>query len=789
MDRYSLKKLEFNKVKEMLEAACRTPLGIPQVRNLEPVGESAEEILRSQAETSEAVYLLRLQPDLSFDNIHDLAPFLKRAAVGGILEPRELLLCRDTLAAAEKIKHEFLELRKNFPYLGARAADLAECKPLQDKINLCLLPGREIADSASPALARLRHQIRNLEEKARCQLDEILTKPEWSRFLQEPIYTVRGDRYVVPVKQEHRNQFPGLIHDQSASGATVFMEPLPLVRLMNELASVRAAAHQEELRILEELTKLVAVYHDEIQLNLKLLGELDFIFAKGRLSVKLKGREPQFTEESFLQLRRARHPLLKGEVVPLDIRLGKDFDCLVITGPNTGGKTVALKTVGLLVLMAQAGLHIPVAEGTVLPFLQNVFADIGDEQSIEQSLSTFSGHMKNIARILQEAGNECLVLLDELGAGTDPEQGAALGMAILEHLMQQGALTIATTHYSELKVFAYVRERAENACVEFDSQTLQPTFRLSIGVPGESNAFEIARRLGLPPGVVERARNFLKPEQRELSELIQHLKEDQTAASTARDEAEQLRLEVEQLRNKMKREEEKLRKKEKEILTKAAWEARELVRSARREAEQLICTLREEQRKLGVQERLKSAQAVRGKLRDLAGSIEEKLDEARFLPPGEVAKDLKPGDRVEIPRFNQQGVVLNKPAPEGEVQVQVGALKVNLPMTELRRSLTKEKPQFKSAPAGSESLAHKAAVAPELDFRGLRVEEALEKVDKYLDAAYLAGLTRVSLIHGKGTGVLREAIRDYLSKHPFVASYRSGGYYEGGTGVTVVDFK
>ncbi|NPV29656.1 MAG: endonuclease MutS2 [Firmicutes bacterium] len=786
MDRYTLKKLEFHKIKEMLEAACSTPLGIPRVQNLEPTGESFEEVLSGQAETSEAVHVLRLQPDLSFEGVHDLAPFLRRAVVGGVLEPRELLLCRDTLAAAERIKKDLARLQKSAPHLGERAAGLEACKPLQEKIDLCLLPGGEIADAASPTLARLRRQIKDLEARARAQLDEVLTRPEWSRFLQEPIFTVRGDRYVVPVKQEYRNQFPGLIHDQSASGATVFMEPLPLVRLMNELAAARAAAQQEEFRILEELTRLVAAYHEEIQKNLELLGKLDFAFAKGRLSIRLKGREPQFAGEGCLVLRGARHPLLKGEVVPLDIRLGKDFDCLVITGPNTGGKTVALKTVGLLVLMAQAGLHIPAEEGTVLPFLQNVFADIGDEQSIEQSLSTFSGHMKNIVRILQDAGKGSLVLLDELGAGTDPEQGAALGMAILEYLMQKGALTIATTHYSELKIFAYARPRAENACVEFDSKTLQPTYRLSIGVPGESNAFEIARRLGLFPEVVARARDFLKPEQRELSELIQHLKEDQAAASAARYEAEQLRREVEQLRNKIQREEEKIREKEREVLTKAAWEARELVRTARREAEQLIRTLREQQR-LGVQERLKSAQAVRSKLRGLAEKIEEQAGEGRLLAPGEVIEDLKPGETVEIPRFKQQGVVLEKPTPQGEVMVQVGVLKLNLPVTELRRAPKTEKPRDDTRRLPD--LEQRAAVAPELDFRGLRVEEALEKVDRYLDAAYLAGLSKVSLIHGKGTGALREAIRSYLAKHPFVASYRSGGYYEGGAGVTIVEFK
>ena len=372
---------------------------------------------------------------------------------------------------------------------------------------------------------------------------------------------MRGDRYVVPVKQEYRSQFSGLVHDQSASGATVFMEPMPLVRLGNELAVARSAVGQEEFRVLEELSRSAAVYHDEMKEDLDLLGELDFILAKGCLSKEMNANPPSFNQEGYLIIKGGRHPLLKGEVVPLDIRLGQDFDCLVITGPNTGGKTVALKTVGLLLAMAQAGLHIPAQEGTVLPVLKNVFADIGDEQSIEQSLSTFSGHMTNIVRIMQSADSGSLVILDELGAGTDPEQGAALGMAILDSLLQKGVLVIVTTHFSELKVFAHARSRVENASVEFDSKTLKPTFRLSIGVPGESNAFAIAGRLGLPAGIIEQAKGFLDPKQRELSDLIRHLKEDQFAASSARAEAEELRREMKELKERVAREERKLREK------------------------------------------------------------------------------------------------------------------------------------------------------------------------------------------------------------------------------------
>lgn len=790
MDRYSLKKLEFHKIKEMLEALCQTPLGVPCVRALEP-STDINKILETQAETTEAVDAKRLNPDLSLAGVSDLTSFLRRAAIGGVLEPHELLLIMDTLAAAGRVKAGILRINADLPHLRARAVALNECSQLQERIGTCILPEGEIADAASAELAKLRRQIKALEAKARSQLEEFLTKPEWLRFLQEPIYTMRGDRYVVPVKQEYRNQFPGIVHDQSASGATVFMEPLSLVRTMNELAAAKTAAQREELRVLEELTRLVAADHDSISENLRLLGELDFIFARGLLSEKMKGWAPEIMEDGWLEIRGGRHPLLQGKVVPLDIHLGKDFDCLIITGPNTGGKTVALKTVGLLALMAQAGLHVPAREGTVFPCFMDIFADIGDEQSIEQSLSTFSGHMTNIVRILHKAGKGTLVILDELGAGTDPEQGASLGMAILEYLMKKGALVLVTTHYSELKVFAHTQPRAENASVEFDSITLKPTYRLAIGVPGESNAFEIASRLGLSPEIVERARSFMRPEQRELSELIRHLKEDQYAASTARTEAESMRTEVEQLRNRLKQEEERIREKEKQILAKATEEARELLRTARREAEQLILSLREEQRKQQIQERLKSAQQARERLNELTGKIEDKIEEIEeqaISSQGEPVADVRPGDLVAVPRLGKHGYVIEKPDDNGNAMVQIGAVKLKLPLTELRRGreeIKKDIPRLRS----SVTIGQSAGVSPEYDFRGQRVEEALAGLDKYLDAAYLAGISRVTLIHGKGKGVLRDVVQKYLAKHPFVASFRPGTYQEGGTGVTIVQFK
>lgn len=788
MDRFSLKKLEFHKIKEMLEKHCTTSMGEAYVHNLEPAVEP-DDVIQLQEETTEACHLLRLHPELSLDGVQDVSPSLRRILIGGVLEPDELLKLWKLLSAAERMKKTLLRDDMELPCLQELVLRLKECTPLQEKISACIEPDGEISDHASPELFKLRQQVRSLASRIREQVDEILNKPEWNKYLQEPIYTMRGDRYVVPVKQEYRSHFPGLVHDQSASGATVFMEPMPLVRLGNELAAAHSAVNQEELRVLEELSRSAEDYHDEMKDDLDVLGELDFIMAKAHLSRELRANPPEFNQDGYLIIKGGRHPLLKGDVVPLDIRLGQEFDCLVITGPNTGGKTVALKTVGLLLAMAQAGLHVPALEGTDLPILKNVFADIGDEQSIEQSLSTFSGHMTNIVRIMQSAGSGSLVILDELGAGTDPEQGAALGMAILDNLLKRGVLLIVTTHFSELKVFAHARPRVENASVEFDSKTLKPTFRLSIGVPGESNAFAIAGRLGLASEVIEQAQGLLDPKQRELSELIRHLKEDQFAASSARAEAEKLRREMEDLKERVAREERKLRQKQRDILSKAHDEARDLVRTARREAEQLIRTLREEIKYQESRAGLEHARLIRREISELTARIDDKISSHEVAPEGEIPGTLEPGEIVLIPRFNQEGSVLESPNADGEVLVQVGMLKLNIPLKDLRRSSKKKQAPAQFSAAKDQAIARNAAVPSEFDFRGLRVEEGLKEVDKYIDTAYLAGMTRVSLIHGKGTGAMRGAVREYLAKHPFVASFRSGDYYEGGTGVTIVEFK
>jgi len=544
------------------------------------------------------------------------------------------------------------------------------------------------------------------------------------------------------------------------------------------------AERQEILRILTDLSAGVSQNAEVIEMSLDALGELDFIMAKARYSQRLEAWEPVMEGEAVMDIRQGRHPLLKGEVVPVSLRLCDNFDTLVITGPNTGGKTVTLKTVGLLVLMAQSGLHIPADEGSRLGIFKQVFADIGDEQSIEQSLSTFSSHMTNIVDIVCKAGRDSLVLLDELGAGTDPTEGAALAQSVLEKLHASGAKTVATTHYSELKNFAYTRERVENASVEFDAVTLRPTYRLLIGKPGRSNAFEIATRLGLPGELVERAREFLTVEQVQVEELMHNLERAQQEAEAERQEALQLAIEARLLKEKCEKMEYDLAQKRESILSKAGEEARVLVKSARLEAETAVKELREKLSEEATRTRESAIQEARERLKKLQHKVNRSVPEKKVS--GDAPKDLRPGEEVFLPKFNQKGYVLGRPGQGGEVQVQVGILKMNVPLKDLRRVDKPKQGGGQSEVAGM-LLGKAREISTELDLRGQYADEALLQVEKYLDDAYLAGLSRVTLIHGKGTGSLRMAIQKELNGHRRVKSFRLGEHGEGGFGVTVVD--
>lgn len=783
MEEKTLKRLEYNKVLEQLASFAGSPLGRERALALRPVDDPAV-ITRWQDEASEGRKLLRLEPTAEMGGWKDIRNQLQRAGRGAVLEPEEVIAVADTLTAGRVLKNFLHERQETYPLLNEHAFFITPLPDLEKRIKKAILPGGEIADNASPHLAQTRRKLAAAQLNIKNYLENIIRSPNYQKYLQDPIVTIREGRYVVPVKIEYRAQVPGIIHDQSASGATLFVEPMAVVDKNNELRRLAVAEKQEIQRILAVLSEGVAQELESIETSLHTLGELDFIMARARYSQRLDAWAPILADEAVLDLRQGRHPLLKGDVVPVNIRLGEDFDTLVITGPNTGGKTVTLKTAGLHVLMAQSGLHIPAGENSRLGVFQRVFTDIGDEQSIEQSLSTFSSHMKNIVEIVNKAGRDSLVLLDELGAGTDPVEGAALAQSILEKLHSSGARTIATTHYSELKNFAYARERVENASVEFDTATLRPTYRLLIGKPGRSNAFEIALRLGLPAGLIKRAREFLSVEQVQFEELMRNLEKAQQEAEADREAAAKFADEARVIKEKNEKLAEDLAQRREAILSKAGEEARSLVKSARMEAESAIRELREKIAEESTRARESAIHEARDKLGRLHHKVSRAVPEKVFS--GQVPVELHAGQEVLLPRFNQRGYVIAPPGPGEEVQVQVGIIKMNVPLKDLR---TVEKPK---AGGGQSEVAgmilDKARdISMELDLRGQYSEEAALLVEKYLDDAYLAGLPRVSLIHGKGTGSLRMAVHKLLKGHRRVKSFRLGEHGEGGYGVTVVE--
>ncbi|MGI9860184.1 endonuclease MutS2 [Moorella naiadis] len=785
-------KLELDKVLARLEECCLSPLGAELVRSLAPARD-LETVRRRQAATGEGDRVLLRYPDLPLGNFHDLRPEISRAAAGAILDGPELLRVAATLAAGRRLRQFLLGLEGDWPILQGLATGIGDFRQLEKAIAGAIGPDGLVLDQATLRLASLRQQIRQAQGRIKERLDGYLHSTEMQKYLQDNLFTIRNDRYVLPVKQEYRQQVPGLIHDQSASGATLFIEPMALVELNNELRRLQAAEAREVEVILQHLSNLIGGQKEELLATLAALGELDFTLAKGRLSQALAALPPRLNAAGRWRIRQGRHPLLGGRVVPISLTLGENFNTLVITGPNTGGKTVTLKTVGLFTLMAQCGLHLPAADGTEVDATAAVYADIGDEQSIEQSLSTFSSHMAQIVTIIGAAEPGSLILLDELGAGTDPTEGAALAMAILDHLTALGARTIATTHYSELKAYAYATPEVENAAVEFDSQTLQPTYNLLIGAPGESNAFAVAARLGLPPALIDRARSLLSEEDQRVSHLIAGLAEDKRASARERAAAASLRQEAEVARAELAREKQAWQQQAARQLDKAREEARTILRRARYEVREIMARVEKALAEENLRGQQRELTTARQRLKELEEGTEAVLDGYRPTAAGRPPENLQAGDQVYLASWGQTGTVLSPPGEQGEVLVQVGALKVNIPLQELR--LVKDRSRKNKAPVGGEvnggGWTVKAAVnddlRPELDLRGLTVDEACLRVDAYLDDAVLAGLNRVNLIHGKGTGALRVALQDYLRQHPLVRGFRLGGAGEGGSGVTVVD--
>ena len=792
MDKKSLKVLEFNKIINLLETKASSSLGLKYINDLTP-SPDYNEVKYMLQETSEAQGILVKRGHVNMGGIQDISDNAKKAAIGGVLDPGSLLKVADTLRAARGLKRSLSageEEDFNYPIIQALSEGLYIHREVEDEISNAIISELEISDNASPTLRSIRRGILQKNQSIRTKLNSIISSTAYQKYLQDAIISVRGDRFVVPVKAEYRSQVAGIIHDQSSSGATLFIEPMSIVEMNNELRKLKLDEQEEIEKILTSLSNMVGEIADNLLSNQEILGKLDFVFAKGKLSISMKAIEPTLNEEKILNIKNGRHPLLDvDKVVPNNIYLGEDFDTLVITGPNTGGKTVTIKTVGLFALMTQSGLHIPADYGSSMCVYDNVFADIGDEQSIEQSLSTFSSHMTKIVGILNEVTNDSLVIFDELGAGTDPVEGAALAIAILEDVNMAGAKCIATTHYSELKNYALTKNRVENAAVEFDVNTLSPTYKLLIGVPGKSNAFEISRKLGLRDYIIDRAKEFINTENIELEDVLQNVEKSRIKAEEERAEAEQLKKEIEKVKEEYDRKLEKLTLSREKMMEKARSEAFSITRQAKEEADNILKELRQMEMQMASKEKNQKIEALRRELADSMGKLQPSV-KSMIVPKvsNKEIKDLKSGDEVKVITLNQDGTVISVDKKKKEAVVQIGIMKMTLPFKALQIA-QKDKKSIVTKSTRKIINSKSGSVKSEVDLRGMNLEEAIMEVDKYLDDACVAGLETVTIIHGVGTGVLKKGLQDVLKKNKHVKSQRPGQYGEGGMGVTIVEIK
>ena len=798
MDDKTLHTLEFFKILDRLVGYTAFAGSADRARALRPTNDLFEARQRL-ADTSEAVQLLTTRPDLTIGGVRDVRSQVELASRGSVLTAQELLDIKSTLVAARTLVRTFERLENQFPNLYAIVTQIPPPLGLVDGITRTISERGEILDSASPKLATIRRDMRIAHDRLMSKLQRMVSDPATTPYLQDALITQRDGRYVLPLRAEFKGRIKSVIHDQSSSGATLFVEPLAVVELNNQYRELQLAERDEERRLLAELSYQVGAQSHEILQTVEIISELDLALAKAKYAEDIAATEPalqSFQKKpantrhpgSIIRLYRARHPLLDPEtVVPVDVELDPQTYALIITGPNTGGKTVTLKTVGLLVLMAQAGLHIPVHSGSELSIFEKVYADIGDEQSIEQSLSTFSGHVTNIIRILQEADRRSLVILDELGAGTDPQEGAALARALLMHLLDRGITTLVTTHHPELKAFAHATPGVVNASVEFDLDTLRPTYHLTIGLPGRSNALAIAQRLGLPRSIIDEARTELNPEDIRAEDLLDEIHRQRDAARQARAAADKARQESEQLLATLSTR-----------LDKVEDERRSILELARREAEEQIKELQEEIRDLRgaltrTRQPVDALQAIEERVESLEEKVEKPVERRpQPVPDLPLRRAIRLGDKVRLRTLNTQGVVTS--LGENEAEVQVGMMRVRTRLADLELPGVKPpepggvavgRPAAAAVPPQHSTVSLPASPGIELDLRGQRADEALDKLERYLDAAYLAGLPFVRIIHGKGTGKLRQSVREALSQHPEVKSFEAGGDKEGGDGVTV----
>jgi DNA mismatch repair protein MutS2 len=792
MNEKALRTLEYNKIIQRLSELAGSSHGRELCVGLLP-NHKLTDITRLQKETTDALYRLLRKGSLSFSGIHDIRPSLMRLKVGSALGGIELLRISSDLDATLRIKayggytgKESEEETEDS--LTELFAGLEPLTPLNNEIKRCIISEEEIADDASSTLKGIRRSIRVANDKIHTELSSILNSSK--NVLQENIITMRDGRYCLPVRAEYKNQFQGMIHDQSSTGSTLFIEPMAIVRLNNDLRELAIKEQDEIERILAALSEMAAEYTTQLEYDYITITQLDFIFARATLSRQMKGSEPIFNNKGIINLKKARHPLIDPkQVVPIDVRIGSDFNMLIITGPNTGGKTVTLKTVGLLTLMGQAGLHVPAYDNSELAMFDEVYADIGDEQSIEQSLSTFSSHMNNIVSILQKADENSLVLFDELGAGTDPTEGAALGISILSYLHKRKIRTLATTHYSELKIYALSTEGVINASCEFNIESLRPTYRLLIGIPGKSNAFAISSKLGLPEYIIEEAKKLIGKQDRTFEDLISDLETSRVTIEKEQEDILQYKTEIEKLKQTLDKKNDNLEASRDRILKEAKEQASLILREAKDVADESI---RKYNRWLLNGGNIKDMEAERSLIRD-------RLSEDSDLPLGSATKGRKKtspkslsiGDSVFVTSLGLKGTVTTLPNPKGDLYVQMGSLssQVNIKELEAIESEDKHTTSNVRTQTGKIKMSKSATISPEINLIGKTVDEAIFELDKYLDDAYLSHIPQVTVIHGRGTGALRNAVHGFLKKSKYVKEFRIGGYNEGNNGATIVEFK
>ncbi len=790
MDTKSLKTLEFIKIKELLKSKAISQMGKKKCEEIEPITD-LEKIKVLHAETTEAFNYIVKKGSLPLGGISDVSQAVKRADMQGILSISELMKIADFLYVCRKLKKYSAKVGNEnyYPILDPIFDEIEMLSPLEREISRCIANENELKDDASSELYKIRVAIKTSHQKIKDQLSSIIQSQAYKDMLQDNVVTMRNGRYCVPVKQEFKNTFKGIVHDQSATGSTVFIEPNSVVAQNNRVRELQLEESKEIERILANLTNEVFENKLAINQNAYLITRLDVIFAKGELAIIMNAVEPSFNEEGYINIKKGRHPLIpSNEVVPIDIYLGDKFSTLLITGPNTGGKTLAIKTVGLFTIMGQCGLHIPAQSGSELAVFDNIFSDIGDEQSIEQSLSTFSSHMTNIISILDKVTDKSLVLFDELGAGTDPVEGAGLAIAILQYLYDRGCRVCVTTHYSELKMYALTTEGVENASCEFDVETLRPTYKLLIGIPGKSNAFSISKKLGLADYIIEDAKKVISNKDEKFEDIITDLEIAKKEVLQEKEYAETLRREVDGLKEKIIREKEKLENERKDIIVKAKQEARSITVKAKKEADELIKQLNEQAKNSNAFKELdKTRQQLQSNISNLEKDIFNSPKEKKI---SKSVRELKKGDTVMIINMNSEGTLVSDIDKNDEVMVAKGNMKIKLHISNLEPLKPVKKKATVQQKYSKKSLSSKSRnMTAEIDLRGCLVQEGLQELEKFIDDAILSGLGQISIIHGKGTGAMRNGCHDYLKRNPSIASFRLGEFGEGDMGVTVAKLK